>query len=71
MTVNAVAPGPQDTPVVRAVVGDNLPAFEKNIPVGHLGDPAFIADMVALLASRGAHSVTGACWDANGGLYLR
>ena len=71
VTVNAVAPGPQDTPVVRAVVGDNLPAFEKNIPVGHLGDPAFIADMVALLASRGAHSVTGACWDANGGLYLR
>jgi len=27
--------------------------------------------MVALLASPDAVSVTGVCWDANGGLYLR
>ncbi|ATY15189.1 NAD(P)-dependent oxidoreductase [Amycolatopsis sp. AA4] len=72
VTVNAVSPGPQDSPMVRSIVGeDNLEAFTKNIPVGCLGDPAFIARMVSLLASPGAASVTGACWDANGGLYLR
>jgi 3-oxoacyl-[acyl-carrier protein] reductase len=72
VTVNAVSPGPQDSPMVRSIVGEeNLAAFAGNIPVGHLGDPAFIAEMVALLASPGAASVTGACWDANGGLYMR
>jgi 3-oxoacyl-[acyl-carrier protein] reductase len=72
VTVNSVSPGPLDSPMVRSIVGeDNLESFTKNIPVGRLGDPAFIARMVSLLASPGAASVTGACWDANGGLYLR
>jgi len=72
VTVNAVSPGPQDSPMVRAIVGEaNLPTFAENIPVGRLGNPAFIAEMVALLASPDAACVTGACWDANGGLYMR
>ncbi|WP_406693258.1 SDR family NAD(P)-dependent oxidoreductase [Saccharopolyspora sp. ID03-671] len=72
VTVNAVSPGPQDSPTVRAIVGErNLEAFQRAIPVGRLGDPAFVADAVALLASPAAHSVTGACWDINGGLHMR
>lgn len=72
VTVNAVSPGPQDSPAVRAIVGeDNIEAFARNIPVGRLGNPAFIAEMVALLASPDAACVTGACWDANGGLFMR
>ncbi|MER5389052.1 SDR family oxidoreductase [Saccharopolyspora sp. NPDC002686] len=72
VTVNAVSPGPQDSPMVRSIVGeDSLESFAENIPVRRLGDPAFIARMVALLASPEAASVTGACWDANGGLYMR
>jgi 3-oxoacyl-[acyl-carrier protein] reductase len=72
VTVNAVSPGPQDSPVVHDIVGaGNLESFARSIPVGRLGDPAFIAEMVALLASPAAASVTGACWDANGGLYMR
>ncbi|GAA4826782.1 SDR family NAD(P)-dependent oxidoreductase [Saccharopolyspora rosea] len=72
VTVNAVSPGPQDSPVVRSIVGEErLAEFARGIPVGRLGDPAFIAKMVALLASPDAASVTGACWDANGGLHLR
>ncbi|WOP19285.1 SDR family NAD(P)-dependent oxidoreductase [Raineyella sp. LH-20] len=72
VTVNAVSPGPHDLPVVhRTVPEDKLAAVVAGIPVGHLGDPAFIADMVALLVSDRAGFVTGACWDANGGLYLR
>ncbi|MEV4729327.1 SDR family oxidoreductase [Saccharopolyspora sp. NPDC049426] len=72
VTVNAVSPGPQDSPMVRDIVGEqNLEAFQRNIPAGRLGDPAFVADVVALLASPGAHSVTGACWDVNGDLFMR
>ncbi|MEI7057097.1 SDR family oxidoreductase [Nocardioides sp. CCNWLW239] len=72
VTVNAVSPGPLDLPVVRRIVGeDNVDRFVESIPVGSLGSPEFIAEIVALLASPGAASVTGACWDANGGLYVR
>lgn len=72
VTVNAVSPGPQDSPVVRSIIGeDRLDDYTRTVPVGRLGDPAFIARVVALLASADAASVTGACWDANGGLYLR
>ncbi|QUH02031.1 SDR family oxidoreductase [Saccharopolyspora erythraea] len=72
VTVNAVSPGPQDSPMVRSIVGEeNLESYRRTIPVGRLGNPAFIAEMVALLASPDAASVTGACWDANGGLYMR
>jgi 3-oxoacyl-[acyl-carrier protein] reductase len=72
VTVNAIAPGPHDLPVVRATVPpEKLDAVIAGIPVGKLGDPAFIGDVVGLLTSAGASFVTGACWDVNGGLYLR
>jgi 3-oxoacyl-[acyl-carrier protein] reductase len=72
VTVNAVSPGPLDLPVVYETVDPGkLESIKANIPVGRLGDADFIADTVALLASPGAASVTGACWDINGGLYMR
>jgi 3-oxoacyl-[acyl-carrier protein] reductase len=71
VTVNAVSPGPLDSPTVRRVLGDRLEESARAIPVGRLGSMPFIADMVALLASPEAASVTGATWDANGGLYMR
>ncbi len=72
VTVNAVAPGPLDLPSVhRLLPADKLAAVVATIPVGRLGDPAFIARMVCLLAAPEAASVTGATWDANGGLYMR
>ncbi|OLF12283.1 3-oxoacyl-ACP reductase [Actinophytocola xinjiangensis] len=72
VTVNAISPGPQDTPMVRAIIGeDNLDSFTSRIPLGTLGDPTLIAHMVALLASPHAATITGVCWDANGGLHMR
>ncbi|WP_405863763.1 SDR family NAD(P)-dependent oxidoreductase [Streptomyces sp. NBC_00005] len=72
VTVNAVSPGPQDLPIVRDMLPpDRLAAIEQSIPVRRLGRPRFIADMAVLLASDHADAVTGACWDANGGLYMR
>jgi 3-oxoacyl-[acyl-carrier protein] reductase len=36
-----------------------------------LGDPTFVASMVARLCARDASFVTGATWDVNGGLLMR
>lgn len=72
VTVNAISPGPHDLPVVRATVPpDRFAGIVAGIPVGRLGSPSFVADMVGLLTSDDAYFVTGACWDVNGGLYLR
>lgn len=72
ITVNAVAPGPMDTPLVHKLVpAEKMPAMLANIPVGQLIDPAFVASMIVMLASPAAASVTGACWDVNGGLFMR
>ncbi|MET0289094.1 MAG: SDR family NAD(P)-dependent oxidoreductase [Pseudoxanthomonas sp.] len=72
VTVNAIAPGPLDLPVVHRVVpAERMAQFLQNIPVGALGDPAFVAQTIAHLLSPAAAFVTGATWDINGGLYLR
>ncbi|SIQ30209.1 3-oxoacyl-[acyl-carrier protein] reductase [Rhizobium sp. RU35A] len=72
VTCNAIAPGPMDTPMVRSVITpDKMAAALANIPVGQLGDPVFVAELVALLAGPKASFVNGACWDVNGGIYMR
>lgn len=72
VTVNAIAPGPMDSPMVRQVVGEeNLEKFVTNIPVQQLGSMHFIAQTIALLAQPEAAFVTGATWDINGGLCMR
>lgn len=72
VTVNAISPGPLDLPVVHETVpSEKIAAIKQMIPVGMLGEPGFIADAVVLLAGEGAGSVTGACWDINGGLFMR
>ncbi|HZG27025.1 MAG TPA: SDR family oxidoreductase [Ensifer sp.] len=72
VTCNAIAPGPMDTPMVRSVITpDKMAAALANIPVGQLGDPVFVAELVALLAGPKAYFVNGACWDVNGGIYMR
>lgn len=72
VTVNAVAPGPLDTPQVhRTVPAERMGALRAAIPVGDIGDPRFVAALVVQLASPEAAFATGATWDINGGLYMR
>lgn len=70
--VNAISPGPMDTPMVRGIVPpEKMEGFLKNVPVGQLGAPDYVARMITLLCGPDAGFVTGACWDVNGGLYMR
>jgi 3-oxoacyl-[acyl-carrier protein] reductase len=72
VTVNAISPGPLDLPIVHETVPpERLAAITQTIPVRTLGDAGYIADAVVLLAAQEAGSVTGACWDINGGLFMR
>ncbi len=72
VTVNAVAPGPLDHPLVREVIPpERMQSFVESIPVRRLGSIEFVAEVVSMLARRDAASVCGACWDVNGGLSMR
>jgi 3-oxoacyl-[acyl-carrier protein] reductase len=72
IAVNAIAPGPLDTPAVHRTLNESqLGVLRTAIPVGQIGDPAFVAGLVVYLASPEASFVTGATWDVNGGLYMR
>ena len=65
VTVNAVAPGPTDTAMVSQLSRDTAPAIT---PLGRLGQPNDIADVVAFLVSEDAHWVTGQIIGVNGGI---
>ncbi len=70
VTVNAIAPGYCDTPMVASVPDEALESIKAQIPVGRLGEPREIARAVAFLASRDAGFITGATISVNGGMYL-
>ncbi|MGA3827510.1 SDR family oxidoreductase [Pseudomonas chlororaphis] len=72
VTVNAIAPGPIDSPAVRAAVPvERMESLIGNIPVRRLGDAGFLGDLVVQLARPEAYFTTGATWDVNGGLFMR
>lgn len=72
VTVNAISPGPLDLPIVHeSVAPDKLAQILSTLPGGKLGSAAFVAQAAVLLASGDAHFANGACWDINGGLYMR
>lgn len=72
VTVNAIAPGPIDSPMVHAVVPpQRMAGMLANIPVGRLGDADFLGDLIVQLARPEAYFTTGATWDVNGGLFMR
>jgi 3-oxoacyl-[acyl-carrier protein] reductase len=64
ITVNIVAPGPVQTGWLRP---DEEAAIAKRTPLGRVGRPADIADVVAFLASEGARWLTGQLLYVGGG----
>lgn len=66
--VNAICPGPTDTPMLRnALTPEELEAFAKTFPMNRLGRPEEIAGAALFLASEDASFVTGAILHVDGG----
>ena len=65
--VNAIAPGPTDTPMLRkAMSQDEIDAFAATFPARRLGRPEEIAEAALFLASDAASFVTGAVLAVDG-----
>jgi 3-oxoacyl-[acyl-carrier protein] reductase len=71
VTVNCVAPGPLDSPLVRSAPPELVERLKATIPTGQLGDMDDVAALVTWIADTSASSITGATFDVNGGLFMR
>ena len=65
--VNAVAPGPINTPLVRALSDDWRAAKAAELPLGHFGEPEDVAETVAFLCSDAARLYVGQTLSPNSG----
>ena len=69
--VNALCPGPVETPLLLAIFGDDPAAFERrrvHWPTGRLGKPREIVNAALFLASDESSFVTGATFVVDGGI---
>jgi 3-oxoacyl-[acyl-carrier protein] reductase len=69
--VNAICPGPGDTPMLATFVGGDSDAhraaFLSSIPLGRLCSPRDIAEAMVFLASDEASFITGVVLEVDGG----
>lgn len=70
ITINAVAPGRIDTPLMRGSAPEANEAARLATPLRRLGSPEDVASMCLFLTSDGAAFVTGQVCDVAGGWLL-
>lgn len=67
ITVNAIAPGLVDTPILVNMTEAEIAQYTQRIPVGRIGKPEEIAEACAYFASDQAGYVTGQILNMSGG----
>ncbi|MCW2845462.1 MAG: 3-oxoacyl-[acyl-carrier protein] reductase [Nocardioides sp.] len=75
--VNAVCPGPIDTPLLRKIAADAGPQgeamrreVEESVPMGRVGESDEVAQVIGWLASPAASFVTGTAIPVDGGFVV-
>lgn len=68
--VNAVNPGPTNTPIMQGVPEAVVKGLEASVPLGRMARPEEIAAAVAFLASDEGSYATGSVLTVNGGSYM-
>ena len=70
ITVNVVAPGAIKTDMLEKLSEDQIDEYIKSIPLGRLGKPEEIGEIIAFLSSEHASYITGSVIPVDGGLYM-
>ena len=65
--VNSIAPAVIHTPMLTGLSEEHLSYMVERIPLGRVGGPEEVADLICFLASEGLSFSTGACFDVSGG----
>jgi 3-oxoacyl-[acyl-carrier protein] reductase len=69
ITVNAVAPGVIQTPMVAGIKPEVMAEYEKQIPVGRVGRPEEVAHAVLFFACEESSYITGQTLPITGGWF--
>ena len=67
ITINAIAPAVIRTPINETVSEEIQKYMVSRIPVGRLGEPNEVAELIAFAASRACSFTTGFTFDISGG----
>ncbi|WP_419913907.1 SDR family NAD(P)-dependent oxidoreductase [Hoeflea sp.] len=68
--VNAICPGPVDTPMVNTNTPEAMQAIINAVPLKRMAPPEEVASVFGFLCSDGANSITGATFPVDGGMTI-
>lgn len=69
--INAIAPGPTDTPALRKQAGEAAQMLLQTMPISRLGTPDDLAGAALFLLSDEARWITGHILNVDGGQFMR